>query len=183
MDALAFLSCFGMDAGIAGLEFADSNRGVSDCHDLLHAQARAVILERVMQRLKEDEGAVKLGGRHLVYKDSLGLETVGYGRLLSRGLSENEAQYLLESDAKESERLAGKFPWFRQLDENRQAIVVCMIFNLGLDRFSGFHNMIAALDKGDFITAANAALDSKWATQVKSRANRYANILRSGTWE
>ena len=78
MDALAFLSCFGMDAGIAGLEFAYSNRGVSDCHDLLHAQARAVILERVMQRLKEDEGAVKLGGRHLVYKDSLGLETVGY---------------------------------------------------------------------------------------------------------
>jgi lysozyme len=183
MDALAFLSCFGMDAGITGIELADSYRGVSGCHDLLHAQARAVILERVMQRLKEDEGAVKLGGRHLVYKDSLGLETVGYGRLLSRGLSENEAQYLLESDAKESERLAIKFPWFPKLDENRQAIVVCMIFNLGLDRFSGFHNMISALDKGDFVTAANAALDSKWATQVKSRANRYANILRSGIWE
>ena len=182
MDALAFLSCTCLDASASIRQFTGGYRGFSDCHDLLQ-QEQGMILERVKQRLKDDEGTVKLGGRHRVYKDSLGLETVGYGRLMSRGLSEDEAEYLLENDAKESERLADKFPWFRHLDENRQAIVVCMIFNLGLDRFSGLHNMIAALDKGDFITAANAALDSKWAQQVKGRANRYANVLRSGTWE
>lgn len=183
MDALAFLARFGMDAGSSISLAALRNCRIYRGNDLLLPQALTVIIERVKQRLKDDEGAVKLGGRHRVYRDSLGLETVGYGRLMSRGLSEDEAQYLLENDAKESERLADRFPWFRHLDENRQAVVVCMIFNLGLDRFSGFHNMIAALDKGDFITAANAALDSKWATQVKSRANRYANILRSGIWE
>ena len=133
--------------------------------------------------LKRDEGAVIKDKRHRVYQDSLGFQTVGYGRLLSRGFSQDEVDQMLTNDIQEARTAAEKFPWYAGLDHVRQDVVTAMIFNIGPTRFAGFHNMIAAISKADWITASNEALDSKWADQVGSRAVRYANALRSGTWE
>jgi lysozyme len=141
------------------------------------------MIDRLIQTLKRDEGAVKIGDRHKVYRDSLNLETIGYGRLLSRGLSDEEAEHLLENDVREAERLADRFPWFSNLDEVRQDVVTMMCFNLGYERLLGFHNLLAALSRSDWITASNEMLDSRWAVQVGVRANRLANIMRSGKWE
>jgi lysozyme len=132
--------------------------------------------------LKQDEGAVKIGGRHTVYRDSLGLDTIGYGRLVSRGLSEDEAQYLLENDIRDAEKLADKYPWFGNLDEVRQAVIVSLLFNIGPTRFAGFVNTIAALSVGDWVAASNGLLDSKWAGQVGARAKRLATMMLTGNW-
>jgi lysozyme len=134
----------------------------------------------LLETLKADEGSVIKAGRHMVYQDSLGLETVGYGRLLSRGLSQDEAEYLLENDIKDAESEAGKYPWYGDLDEVRQGIIAAMIFNMGPVRFAGFHNMLAAIGQGDWVTASNEALNSKWAQQVGARAKRYATGLLTG---
>ena len=133
--------------------------------------------------LKRDEGAVAQGGRHRVYQDSLGFQTVGYGRLLSRGFSQDEVDQMLTNDIAVARKEAEKFPWYAGLDDTRQDVVTAMIFNIGPTRFAGFHNMIAAIAKGDWVTASNEALDSRWATQVGSRAKRYANALLTGEWE
>lgn len=137
----------------------------------------------LLDTLKRDEGAVIKDKRHRVYQDSLGFQTVGYGRLLSRGFSQDEVDQMLTNDVAEARKEAEKYSWYSALDDVRQDVVTAMIFNIGPTRFAGFHNMIAALSRGDWVTAANEALDSRWATQVGVRAKRYANALRSGTWE
>lgn len=141
------------------------------------------MIDRITMTLKVDEGVVKIGDRHRVYKDSLGLDTLGYGRLLSRGLSEDEAEYLLENDVKDAQKLSGRFPWFPALDEVRQDVVTMMLFNLGYERFLGFHNFIAAMGRSDWITASNEMLDSVWAAQVKGRARRLSTIILTGVWQ
>ena len=54
-----------------------------------------------------------------------------------------------------------------------------MAFNLGWPRLSRFKNMIEALKAGDYGRAADEALDSKWADQVGTRAERIATVYRS----
>jgi lysozyme len=41
--------------------------------------------------------------------------------------------------------------------------------------------MWAAIHKGDYGAAALEMLDSKWADQVKGRALRLSNIMKTGT--
>lgn len=137
----------------------------------------------LLDSLKRDEGAVIKDGRHRVYQDSLGFQTVGYGRLLSRGFTQDEVDQMLTNDIAEARKEAEKYSWYSRLDDVRQDIVTAMIFNIGPTRFAGFHNMIAAISQGDWVTASNEALDSRWAGQVGKRAVRYANALRSGVWE
>lgn len=136
----------------------------------------------LLETLKADEGSVVKVGRHRVYQDSLGFQTVGYGRLLSRGFSQDEVDQMLTNDVAEARKEAEKYSWYSALDDVRQDVVTAMIFNIGPTSFAGFHNLIAALSKGDWVTASNEAMDSKWAKQVGSRASRYAAALLTGAW-
>ena len=42
--------------------------------------------------------------------------------------------------------------------------------------------MLAALEAGDYKTAAKEMLDSVWARQVKSRAKKLAQIMETGEY-
>lgn len=137
---------------------------------------------RLMERLKKDEGAVRnKAGRHVVYKDSLGYETVGYGRLLSRGLTEAEAENLLRTDIMLAVRAVENEPWFEKLNDVRREVVSNMIFNLGESRFRKFRKMLLALEKGDYAEAAAEMKDSRWYRQVKGRATRLAKEMETGS--
>ena len=65
-----------------------------------------------------------------VYKDHLGIETIGVGRnLKDRGLSEDEIDYLLTNDITIIENELDKsFPWWRDLDEVRQRALADLAF-------------------------------------------------------
>ena len=54
-----------------------------------------------------------------------------------------------------------------------------MVYNLGLPNLLKFQNMLAALENNDGTTAADEALNSKWARQVGQRAQRIADIFRA----
>lgn len=137
-------------------------------------------LDQLRRDLIRDEGAVKPTGRHIAYKDSLGHETIGYGRLLSRGLSDDEAEYLLANDIRDSVAgLGRRYPWWRSMPEPAMRGLANMAFNLGANRLAGFKRMLAALEAGDYEEAAREALDSKWANQVGGRAKRIADLYRS----
>lgn len=112
----------------------------------------------------------------------IGNPTIGIGRELSkRGITRAEATVLCENDIDEAQRgldaIAG---WWRGLDETRQQILCEMSFNLGASGLGGFVKMLAALKAGDFNTAAIEMLDSKWKTQVGTRAFALANAMRTG---
>ena len=47
-----------------------------------------------------------------------------------------------------------------------------MGFNLGLTRLLQFKKFLAAMEKGDYETAAIEMMDSRWAVQVKGRSTR-----------
>ena len=66
----------------------------------------------------------------------------------------------------------GYLYWWRELDDNKQRVMVNMCFNLGYPRLSKFKKFLAAMEVHDFETAAIEMMDSKWANQVGLRAER-----------
>ena len=120
------------------------------------------------------------GYRPYVYYDSLGFPTAGYGHafLPNSPISHSVAVALFEDDFCRAKKDYDKLKL--DLDPVRRGVVLDMLFNLGLPRFRGFSKTIVALSQGNYEVAADEMLQSLWATQVKSRANRLAKMMREG---
>lgn len=115
------------------------------------------------------------------YVDTVGKTTIGVGRNLDdRGISNDEAFYLLDNDIQYFYSKLNEFDWFLKLNDARKIALIDMCFNLGLKSFLEFKNMIAAIEKNDFDDASNHMLDSKWHEQVGNRAARLAEIVKTG---
>ena len=65
-------------------------------------------------------------------------------------------------------------------DEVRQAVLLDMIFNLGMARLGYFKKMFRALSEGEYYKASIEMLDSLWASQVKRRAIKLAQMMKDG---
>lgn len=118
------------------------------------------------------------------YRCTAGKLTIGVGRNLDDvGLSLDEIDYLFENDLRRVEQeLHRNFSWAKTLDPVRYAVMVDMLFNLGISRFKGFKKFLAAMERKDWKTAAVEMMDSLWATQVKTRATRLRDMVLSGNW-
>ncbi len=137
-------------------------------------------MKKMVAELRRDEGVVPSA-----YQDSLGWWTIGVGRLIDKRkggkLSDDEIDYLLNNDiAKFSKLLDINIPWWRTLDDVRQRVLLNMAFNLGVAGLMGFKNTLAYVKSGDYTKAASNMLLSKWATQVKGRATRLSEMMRTG---
>lgn len=115
---------------------------------------------------------------------SKGKLTIGIGRNLDDvGITEVEAFLLLENSIISSiidvERSFGS--WFSTLTFPRKMVIICMSFNIGVSGLRAFQKMIKSLSSGDFSSAADHMLKSKWAEQVGKRAIRLAETMRTGT--
>lgn len=122
------------------------------------------------------------GVRRKPYTDTVGKVTIGVGRnLTDRGLSDSEVTMLFENDISlcESE-LDARLPWWRNLDETRQHVLLDMCFNLGITKLMEFKRTLAYVEKGWFDLAAEAMLASRWADQVGARADRLAKMMHTG---
>lgn len=121
--------------------------------------------------------------RNFPYEDTVGKVTIGIGRNLDDvGLSDAEVDYLFTNDYHRTLSEAQRFPWFEDLNEARKLVVMDMIFNLGLKRFSGFVRTIAAIEAQNYEAAAAQMLDSKWARQVGRRAQLNAITMKTGKY-
>lgn len=143
--------------------------------------------------LQQDEG-LKL----LVYDDAtgkfikpgvlvVGHPTIGYGRALDvRGITGPEAALLLAHDIPAFDtELAGVLPWYTGLDGNRRRVLLEMAFNMGVgDSAHGllsFHQMLDAVEAGDWVRAKANMVASHWFVQVgPRRAARLANLMLNG---
>jgi len=143
------------------------------------------------------------GLRLTVYKDTLGIDTIGIGRnLLDRGISKEElaeldiptiehiyeygiteadAMVLAENDVQiVEEELVRAHPCVDRLDSVRQLVLIDMAFNMGVPRLCKFKKMWAAVHENKFDIAAKEMLDSRWAIQVKSRSTKLAHAMHTG---
>lgn len=122
------------------------------------------------------------GKRRVLYHDSLGIPTIGIGHNLSKPLTDMAIQQILRDDVNDAYgECLHAFPWFAELTEKRQWVLIDMCFNLGLPRLLGFKKFLQAMALGDYETAAVEMLDSLWAKQVKGRALELAGMIRGST--
>ena len=130
---------------------------------------------QLLADLESDEGV-----RLEPYRDSVGKLTIGIGRNLDdKGISKAEALFMLDADVYDALRdLDLNAKWWRRMSDWRMRALANMSFNLGWTRLAGFKKMLAALERRDYHTAADEALDSKWAQQVGERALRIAALFR-----
>lgn len=120
------------------------------------------------------------GWRKYPYHDTVGKLTIGIGRNLDdRGISREEALFMLENDIKEVVQFASHKPWFNSLSDVRKRVIVDMMFNLGTAGFMKFKRTIQAIEERDWDKASEQMLASKWARQVGSRAVRLAEMMRT----
>lgn len=123
------------------------------------------------------------GLRLLPYKCTAGKLTIGYGRNLEdNGISQYEAEEMLNNDIQRCYSQLVKLHCWNKLDEVRQAVLLDMCYNLGIVRLKNFKKMLGALEVGAYNRAAAEMLNSKWAAQVKSRATELAKIMQKGAY-
>lgn len=136
-----------------------------------------------MIKLHEGTGPMR-NGNFMPYKDSVGLLTIGYGICIEKtGLRQNEADYILRSRVAEVENeCLITFDWFDRIDEVRRAVVTDMVYNLGMPGFVKFVKFIGYIEREDYASASIEMLDSKWARQVGTRADRLSRMMETGQW-
>jgi len=111
--------------------------------------------------------------------------TIGVGRNLQDvGITEDEAKYLLQNDIDRILKEVEHWSFLEKLNEPRQAVILDMVFNMGVTRFNAntWVKTFAAIQDKDFEKAANEMLESKWAKQVGQRAIRLSQMMRKGEW-
>jgi lysozyme len=130
--------------------------------------------------IERDEGL-----RLRAYQDPEGIWTIGVGHTgedVVEGLTWTpaEATLALGKDVHVTQvQMDMALPWWRELDDVRQDVLVNMGFNLGVRGLCAFKDTLGACRRGDWAGAANAMLASAWAREVKARATRLA--LQMGT--
>lgn len=134
--------------------------------------------ERWMQYTRRYEGLSVFA-----YQCPSGHLTIGYGHNLENGISPQTAQFMLQQDMQSAEyALAKKLPYWTQLNEVRQFVLVDMCFNMGLAKLTTFKKMFRAIKQQDYQAAAREMLNSRWAGQVGHRAQELASMMKTGEY-
>ena len=133
-------------------------------------------------RIKEHEGF-----RDQVYKDSLGFATIGYGHLVlpndpyKEGVtySKEDLEKVFDGDFDTACSNANQLIKDLPLHHQAKCVLIEMVFQLGIGGVSKFKNMWKALGEGDYQTASEEMLDSRWAKQTPKRATDLSNVMKS----
>lgn len=148
----------------------------------------------IIQRLTLIEGC-KLNP----YRDSLGRLSIGIGRCIDtnpfspeelkavgdwrKGITKNAAFMLLRNDIFRVKNDLAQFVFFPLLNHDRQFVLIDMCFQLGIRGLKGFKKTLAAVALGNWQTAHDEILDSIYAKQTPTRAQRNAQCMLTGKWE
>jgi lysozyme len=156
--------------------------------------------QHFIEKLIKHEGLVLQ-----VYKDSLGIDTIGIGRNLEDrgispielkdmnipniehiyeyGITEADAMLLANNDVEIVEKeLCNAHPCIKDLDEVRQLVLMDMAFNMGVPRLKKFVKMWNAVHEKRFDLAAEEMLDSRWASQVGMRSIKLSETMKTGSF-
>jgi len=115
------------------------------------------------------------------YMDAGGI-AIGHGtNLTRRGLSQEEARYLLRNDLERLKKeLPKRFPVVETLDSARYAVILSMAYNLGIEGLSKFDRMWMNIERRDYIRASTEMYLSDWCGQVGQRCSDLADMMWYG---
>ena len=146
----------------------------------------------VIELLKKHEGF-----RNHVYRCTAGKKTIGYGYNLDanpldlasekisdfehHGITESAASLLLRCCVDDIEfNLEQKIACWPKLNEVRQAVLINMAFNLGVEGLMRFTHTFACLNREEYRGASLHMIESNWARQVKGRSAELATLMLTG---
>jgi lysozyme len=149
-----------------------------------------MMTKKGQEMLKRHEGL-----RLSAYKDTVGLKTIGYGHnLVARPefkgeaipdkITQEFATELFEHDLSEHEAaLIKAVPWILQMEDlNRRDVLINMCFNMGPAFPHKWPRLFMQCEYKLWDAAANNMAGTKWARQVKSRADDLVAIMRTGEY-
>jgi len=121
----------------------------------------------LIDSIKKHEGFVAI-----VYKDSLGIDTIGYGfAIKDLELDEDICSMILERKLENLIcRVDNKFSWYKFMPQEIKDVVIEMCYQLGVTGFSKFKKTISYLQNKQWEDASIEMLDSLWAKQTPNRA-------------
>lgn len=122
------------------------------------------------------------GYSEAIYFDTVGVPTGGYGHAFHDGSTLLHSMwdlifihdYMHAVNDYETLNLC--------LDPVRRAVIIDMLFNLGLPKLLKFKNTLAAIRAGDWEAAAQGMERSKWYQQVRIRAVELVKMMRTGEY-
>jgi len=127
------------------------------------------------------------GFRDMIYLDSLGKKTIGYGHLIvhedkfveGKAYPKKELEALFDKDFNKGWDLMIQFCEVNSLDvsEEAQEVLCEMIFQMGYSGVGKFKNMIKALQNKEYKVASIEMLDSRWAKQTPNRAKELSDHM------
>lgn len=133
------------------------------------------------------------GTDFVVYKDTRGFWTVGYGHLLDQSkdwtgyqITQEQADQLLAADIAEHDDACRALPEWRALNTpcRENALIEC-VYNLGIRHWMAeFPKTRAALQAGSWtVAAANLLASPEWIREVgRARVARLAGYFQSGSY-
>jgi lysozyme len=130
--------------------------------------------------------------RRYVYTDTTGLSahedggilTVGIGRNLeAKGISMDEALYLLNNDIKQCEKeLTANISFYTSLDDVRKCALIDLCFNLGIMELVKFE-MLEEMKNKNYIEAVNKLKKTLWFKEVgKERSDDIIFMILNQKW-
>lgn len=137
----------------------------------------------IESQLREDEGEVLHE-----YKDHLGFSSIGIGILIDKrkggGLLPEESSFIFQNRMRIlKDRIRKALPWFDELDEVRQGVLLNMAYQMGVDGLLKFKATLSHVKARQWTAASVGMLDSLWAKQTPERAERLATQMRLGFWQ
>ena len=150
----------------------------------------------IIQRLCFNEGF-----RQSPYRCTAGKLTIGVGRNLDdcpltkeeleyighdcreKSITKEQVFYLLRHDIDRAiETLNRKLPWWKNLNDDRQYVLIDLVFNLGINSLLQFKKFLKYLSTGFYKQAGFELMDSKYARQVPKRAERNRRAIETGKY-
>ena len=127
-----------------------------------------------LDKLIEHEGMVLN-----VYKDTLGIDTIGYGfaikdLVLDEDISEMILRRKLDSLI---DRANKRFKFLKDLPIKAQDVIYEMCYQMGISGVSKFKKTLLYLENHEFKMASKEMLDSRWARQTPNRAKKLSDII------
>jgi len=144
------------------------------------------LLDTIKEDLIRHEGYVTS-----IYLDSENLPTFGIGHLVTEqdiefswpvGTPVTDERILNVFAEDCNDAYTDACAVFLNLESHPDDVIrVCvnMAFNLGRNRLSKFKKMITAVNEGNYDTAADEMVDSKWYRQVNRRGVELVDLMRS----
>ena len=125
-----------------------------------------------IRRVKAHEGF-----RSTPYKDTVGVWTFGHGLTY---ITEDESDYIVRKRLDQINNvLSAKINKFTSIPIDIREVLIEMAYQMGVQGLLAFRLTLSLIQEGNYTSAADAMLESKWASQTPVRAKELSDIVRN----